>query len=165
MGYILTHQCSCSCSGTKWCQAISRYTVNMKVKCDFWSFYLAIYDFKYMFTDHTIKNIQNVWFYWPLLLTWFNLIPAWMSNHMPNKVWWNYISIPKLQWCTPLSILIPYLITCNYLSMPGSKLNHISKRGPSELFSLTKVALMNGNRRWIVLWHNVPLMKLWLHAG
>ena len=32
-----------------------------------------------------------------LLLTWINFIPAWISNHMPNSVGWNYSSIPKLQ--------------------------------------------------------------------
>ena len=27
------------------------------------------------------------------------LIPAWISNHMPSKVWiWDYCSIPKLHW-------------------------------------------------------------------
>ena len=24
------------------------------------------------------------------------LSPAWISNHTPGKVWWNYLSIPNL---------------------------------------------------------------------
>ena len=41
-----------------------------------------------------IKGIMCVWVHnnknrvlGPLLLSWLTLIPAWISNHMPNKVW------------------------------------------------------------------------------
>ena len=49
---------------------------------------------------------------------------------------WNYLSIPKLQWCNRWSLGInKYFIShfagaCDYLSMLGLKLNHVSKRGP-----------------------------------
>ena len=48
---------------------------------------------------------------------------------------WNYLSIPKLQRCNRWSlgmdkIFYPTLYwACNYLSMLGLKLNHVSKRG------------------------------------
>ena len=48
------------------------------------------------------------------------LIPAWISNHMPGKVWDK--------------IAYPFHRTlydgCNYLFMLGIKLIHVSKRGP-----------------------------------
>ena len=49
---------------------------------------------------------------------------------------WNYLSIPKLQRCNRWSLGIDKLFHpihyngCNYLSMLGLKLNHVSKRGP-----------------------------------
>ena len=49
---------------------------------------------------------------------------------------WNYLSIPKLQrlhhWSLGMDKLFhPTLLwACNYLSMLGLKLNHVSKRGP-----------------------------------
>ena len=49
---------------------------------------------------------------------------------------WNYLSIPKLQRCNRWSLRMDKLFHpihyngCNYLSMLGLKLNHVSKRGP-----------------------------------
>ena len=35
---------------------------------------------------------------WPLLLTWFNFNPSSdKQSHAQLRVWWNYLSIPKLQ--------------------------------------------------------------------
>ena len=45
------------------------------------------------------------------LQTWINLFPAWISNYIHYKVWWNYLSNPKLQRCHRLLI-------------------HVGKRGP-----------------------------------
>ena len=48
---------------------------------------------------------------------------------------WNYLSIPKLQWCSHWNLGMdkPFHPThyngCNCLSMLGLKLNHVSKRG------------------------------------
>ena len=40
----------------------------------------------------------------PLLLTWFNIVPAWVINHIPGKAWDeitypspNFNGFPKLQ--------------------------------------------------------------------
>ena len=50
---------------------------------------------------------------------------------------WNYLSIPKLQRCNRWSLgmdkqFYPTLLwACDYLSMLGSKLIHVSKRGSS----------------------------------
>ena len=51
---------------------------------------------------------------------------------------WNYLSIPKLQWCNCWSLEMDtkFLLTlynvCNYLSMMGFKFIHVSKRGHSS---------------------------------
>ena len=48
---------------------------------------------------------------------------------------WNYLSIPKLQRCNRWSLGMDKLFrrrlyqACNYLSMLGLQLNHVSKRG------------------------------------
>ena len=48
---------------------------------------------------------------------------------------WNYLSIPKLQRCNRWSLRMDkqfhptFYQACNYLSMLGLKLNHVSKRG------------------------------------
>ena len=59
---------------------------------------------------------------------------------------WNYLSIPKLQWLHPnfkgetvevwewISNFISLYNGCNYLSMLGLKLIHVSKRGPRFTF-------------------------------
>ena len=73
----------------------------------------------------------------PLLLTWFNFNPI-MDNesHALLCVGWNYLFIPKLQrwhrWSLGMDKwLHPILYNgCDYLSMLGFKLNHVSKRCP-----------------------------------
>ena len=56
------------------------------------------------------------------------LIPAWISNHIRYKVW-DEITYPFLNFN---GVFHPILYkVCNYLSMLGLKLNHVSKRGPS----------------------------------
>ena len=73
----------------------------------------------------------------PLLLIGFNFDPS-MDKllHAWQNVRWNYLSIPKLQrlyrWSLGMDMLFhPTLYNgCNYLSMPGFKLNHVNKRGP-----------------------------------
>ena len=57
---------------------------------------------------------------------------------------WNYLSIPKLQRCNRWSLAMdksfrPTLYwACDYLSMLGFKLNHVSKRGPSWCLQSTQ---------------------------
>ena len=70
----------------------------------------------------------------PLLLTWLTLIPAWVSNHIPRNVWRD-VTYPLLnlhRWSLRMDMSFhptPYS-GYNYLSMPGLKLNHVSKKGP-----------------------------------
>ena len=51
---------------------------------------------------------------------------------------WNYVSIPKLQRCNRWRLgmdkyfHLTFYQTCDYLSMLGLKLNHVSKRGPRQ---------------------------------
>ena len=56
----------------------------------------------------------------------FNLISAWISNYMANKVW-DEITYPFLNFNGATSPAV--YNGCNYLSMLGLKLNHVSKRG------------------------------------
>ena len=74
-----------------------------------------------------------------LLLTWLTLITAWISNHLPSKVW-DEITYPfsNFQWLHHWSLDMDkqfhptHYNGCNYLSMPGFKLYHVSKRGPGS---------------------------------
>ena len=65
------------------------------------------------------------------------LIPAWISNYMPSNVW-GEIAYPFLNvnGCTRMDKWFqPTLHNgCNYLSMLGLKLNHVSKRHPLPPF-------------------------------
>ena len=49
-----------------------------------------------------LYTMRSDYHQWPLLLTWFNLIPAWISNHMPGKVW-GEITYPFIAQIAPLS--------------------------------------------------------------
>ena len=60
----------------------------------------------------------------PLLLTWFNLNPS-MDTNLHHYS--NYLSIPNLQLCE--YFYHTHYSTCVYLSIPGLKLNHVSKMG------------------------------------
>ena len=73
----------------------------------------------------------------PPLLTWFNSDSSMDTLlHAQWCVGWNYLPIPKLQWCNHWSLGMdksfhPTLYwACDYLSMPGLKLNYVSKRSP-----------------------------------
>ena len=51
---------------------------------------------------------------------------------------WNYLSIPKLQRCNRWSLEMDTLYNgCNYLSMLGLKLIHVSKRGHKRDIEIT----------------------------
>ena len=70
-------------------------------------------------------------YYWRGL----TLIPAWISNYMPGKVW-GEITYPFLNfnvnhwsWGMGKSFHPTLYNVCNYLSMLGLKLNHVGKRG------------------------------------
>ena len=71
------------------------------------------------------------------MLTQLTLIPEWISNYIHLQgVEWNYLSIPKLQQCNLWSLGMDYQFhptlhwACDYLSMLGLKLNHVSQRDP-----------------------------------
>ena len=74
----------------------------------------------------------------PLLLTWINFNPSVDKQlHPLLSVGWNYISIPtKLQWLHCQSVGMDKLfhptlyLTCDYLSMPGIKVNPCSWKEP-----------------------------------
>ena len=63
---------------------------------------------------------------------------AWISIHVPVKVRWNYLFIPKLQRLHRWSLgMENYFVSelydgCNYLSMLGFELIHVSKRPLAE---------------------------------
>ena len=76
----------------------------------------------------------------PLLQTWINFNPSMdKESHAQWYVRWNYLSIPKLQRCNRWSLGMDkwFNLTlyngCNYLSMLGSKLNHVTERNPRKL--------------------------------
>ena len=71
---------------------------------------------------------------------------------------WNYLSIPKLQrlnrWSLGMDKLFPPMLDngCNYLSMLGLKLNHVSKKGHSGSKSVgvrRSKFKMGPNKIWI----------------
>ena len=77
---------------------------------------------------------------WTLLLTWTNLNPSMNKWLYPLKcVGWNYLSIPKPQRCNRWRLRMekkfhPTLyLACDYLSVPGLKVMHVSKSGPCGL--------------------------------
>ena len=91
----------------------------------------------------------------PLLSTWFNFN---LSMEKEPPVWesvrWNYLSIPKLQRCNRWSLEMAMKFHpifhngFNYLSMLGTKLNHVSKMGPRKWYlwahnrNFTKITLL-----------------------
>ena len=66
---------------------------------------------------------------------------------------WNYLSIPKLQRCNRWSLgmdkkfHLTLYQACNYLSMLGLKLNHVSKRGHQWEFVIKTLPL---NTTWLM---------------
>ena len=61
----------------------------------------------------------------------FALIPGWISNHTPSKVW-DVItySFPKFNcFVEVLEWIITFYCGCNYLSMLGLRVMHVSKGG------------------------------------
>ena len=79
-----------------------------------------------------ITNIYNNVYIYGL-----TVIPVWISNYIHCKVW-DEITYPFLNFngCNHRSLGMDKLFhltlyqACNYLSMHGLKLNHVSKRGP-----------------------------------
>ena len=81
---------------------------------------------------------------------------------------WNYFSIPKCQRCNRWGLGMerwfhPTLYwECNYLSMMGLKLNHVSKNGPWNLYVMVSVARSqcHANRCqlvWFYIW--IPQLR------
>ena len=72
------------------------------------------------------------------------LIPAWISNHMPSKMWYKITSpFPNFNGCTFDVWNGKFHPTryhgCNYISMQGLKLSHIDKGSPWNIQVLTAV--------------------------
>ena len=73
----------------------------------------------------------------PILLTWFDLVPPWISKYINYKVRSNYLSIPKLQRCHRCSLemwISNFTLTflANYLSRMALMLIPVSKRDPGR---------------------------------
>ena len=80
----------------------------------------------------------------PLLLHGLTLVPAWISNCFHYKVW-DEITYPFLNFNVTMDKKFhPTLYrACDYLSMLGLKLNHVSKRGPWwEYFFLNEMFVL-----------------------
>ena len=84
-------------------------------------------------TTYLHRNRVLMLYAWiPFLLSWFNFNPSMDKyNHMPSKVGWDYLSIPKLQRFHRWSLGMDkwYHPTSYGGFMLGFKLNHVSKRG------------------------------------
>ena len=79
---------------------------------------------------------------------------------------WNYLSIPKLQRCNRWSLGMDKLFhrtlyqACDYLSMLGLKLNHVSKRGHRGTYQYSwKERNLDRSRLDID-----PTWKCWIHS-
>ena len=81
------YHCVCRCPGTLRCYAISRCSAGYKIR--------------YIFFRVSLDIMFSTCMLLPLLLTWFNFNPAWISNHTPCKVW-DEITYPFLNFngCT-----------------------------------------------------------------
>ena len=85
------------------------FTSNInEVDCKSWTadvFFYSVRSSAHLFARYTQCALGSVKspgaFFYKNVLTW---ILAWMSNHFHNDVWWNYLSIPKLQWCNHWSL-------------------------------------------------------------
>ena len=86
--------------------------------------------YKYQCCNCRWKNANLCWspgaFYYKKL----TLIPTWISNHIPSKVW-NEITctVEVWEWISNFTLYN----WCSYLSMWELKLNHVSKRPPADL--------------------------------
>ena len=94
--------------------------------------------------------------YVTLLLTWFKFNPSmdkWL--HPLEPVVWNYssISICTVEVWEWMINFIPLYCTCDYLSMLGLKLIHVSKRGP-------KTVNMTARWHWLIWTKCVSAMPL-----
>ena len=85
----------------------------------------------------TNRVVDNHWRQVPLLLKWTILIPAWISYHMRIRVRgeitypfpnFNGCTAEVWEWISKFHLIL--YNGCNYLSVMGFKLNHISKMGP-----------------------------------
>ena len=82
--------------------------------------------------DCTSGQMPMKWHLGPLLLTRLTSIPAWISNHMPSKMWIVITyPFPNFNGCTSevwewISNFIPYIMVDVIAEF---KLNHVSKRG------------------------------------
>ena len=82
---------------------------------------------------------------------------------------WNYLSIPKLQrlhrWSLGMDKLFHpiHYNGCNYLSMLGLKLNHVSKRGHWCLFATRDSAIIRGDK-FCFAFTSHYMNKRWSHS-
>ena len=104
-----------------------------------------------------------------LLLTWINFISCMDKwSHPLQNVGWNYLSIPVPQWCNHWSLEIDKLFdptlhwACDYLSMLGSKLIRVDKRGhwgPIWPILICVKLRLHGTRQAVRLWRNSHTSK------
>ena len=112
----------------------------------------------------------------PLLLIGINFNPSMDKLFHPLwSVWWNYVSIPKLQRCNRWSLEMdknfhPSLhCACEYLSMLGFKSNHVSKRDPWYYLFQPNIGNLSRSACWywpLATMANVSLVILtWVIIG
>ena len=96
----------------------------------------------YVLYGDEIRDVEKRLIRWELAdnlpILWVALIPAWISNYVHCKVWdeitypfpnFNGGTVEVWEW---ISNFIPPFTSwaCDYISMLGLKLNHVSNRGP-----------------------------------
>ena len=89
----------------------------------------------------------------PLLLTWFNLNPS-MDTNLHHYI--HYLSIPNFH--------RTHYSACDYLSIPGLKLNHVSKMGScstnNEYQGTHTIPRLYDTR--VCRWHNLLVLgSMW----
>ena len=96
------------------------------------------------------------------------LIFAWIGNYMPSKVWDeitypfpNYTAANRWSFGMDKKLHLTFYNGCNYLSILGLKLNHVSKRPPWGLMWSWKYHHLfpaSASKR-----HQIPMKMQWCH--
>ena len=129
---------------TKCCQTITRQSKEWKMCTMIWiNHVLVLYCWLCDDIRHAFWYRNAVCFVLysrgPFYSHGLTLIPAWISMNISNKVWDEIV--PQIQWLHCLSLgmdkwFYPTLHNgCNYLSMLGLKLIHVSKHTPEHYVS------------------------------
>ena len=118
-----------------WCMTQVKHAVQIKI-------YPIFYPHKIQYESAIVGLKYQCRRLVPVLLLCINCIPAWITNCMPSEAWDEVIhSFPNCNGATievwelmsMISNYSPHFIMgCDYLSMPGLKLIHLSKSGPGS---------------------------------